>query len=159
MVNKPLYPTGLLQTETCLFMPKGAILQCLDYNLFLYTQITLTLWGSDAENFEPPGNPVVALKSARISEFGGGKNLSTVSGTTFKVNPEMRECYRLRSWYDNEGENISTTNLSARSGAGNFNTPWMSFKEVQDQNLGNAERGKFGFFFINNITIIQQKLG
>lgn len=47
----------------------------------------------------------------------------------------------MRSWYDNVGSTVDVTNISARSGLGNFNTPWMSFKEVQDQNLGNAEKG------------------
>ncbi|KAG5891263.1 hypothetical protein JTB14_019670 [Gonioctena quinquepunctata] len=79
------------------------------------TAVTLTLWGSDAENFDGVNNPVVVLKAARISEFGGGKNLSTISSTILKVNPEIKECYRLRG----------------------------CFKEVQDQNLGNAERGDY----------------
>lgn len=81
------------------------------------------------------------MKGARLTEFGGGKNLSTFNGTSIKINPEMPECYRLRSWYDNEGDSIDAANLSSKSGSGNFNTPWMSFKEVQEQNLGNAERG------------------
>lgn len=87
------------------------------------------------------GNPVIVLKGARVTEFAGGKSLSTFASTSMKINPEITECYRLRSWYDNEGESIDPTNLSSRSGIGNFNTPWMSFKEVQDQNLGNAEKG------------------
>lgn len=94
------------------------------------------------------------MKGARVSEFGGGKNLSTLSSTSVKINPEMPECYRLRSWYDNEGESIDPTNLSSKSGVGNFNTPWMSFKEVQEQNLGNAERGMYDKIF----QLIKEKL-
>lgn len=84
----------------------------------------------------------MVIKGARVSEFGGGKQLSNLSSSTLKLNPEIKECYRLRSWYDNEGSGISATNLSARGG-GNYNTPWMSFRDVQDQNLGNSERGEF----------------
>ncbi|CAG9818455.1 unnamed protein product [Phaedon cochleariae] len=107
------------------------------------TAVALTLWGSEAESFDGTNNPVLVIKGARVTEFGGGKSLSTVSSSNIKVNPEMKECYRIRGWYDGEGANMDATNISARSGAGGFNTPWMSFKEVQDQNLGNADKGDY----------------
>lgn len=88
------------------------------------------------------------MKGARVTEFGGGKSLSTLNSTTVKINPEMPECYRMRSWYDNEGENIEPTNLSSKTGIGNFNTPWMSFKEVQDQNLGHGDRGNYPILYL-----------
>ncbi|XP_074038930.1 replication protein A 70 kDa DNA-binding subunit-like [Leptinotarsa decemlineata] len=107
------------------------------------TGITLTLWSSDAENFDGVNNPVIVLKSVKIGEFGGGKNIFMISNSTLKVNPEMKKCYRLRGWYDSQGSIFEANNISARSGLRNFNTPWMSFKEMQDQNLGNAERGDY----------------
>nr|XP_023024582.1 replication protein A 70 kDa DNA-binding subunit-like [Leptinotarsa decemlineata] len=96
------------------------------------TGITLTLWGSDAENFDGVNNPVIVLKSVKIGEFGGGKHISMISSSTLQVNPEMKECYRLRGWYDSQGSSFEAKNISARSGLRNFNTPWMSFKEMQD---------------------------
>ncbi|XP_018574321.1 replication protein A 70 kDa DNA-binding subunit [Anoplophora glabripennis] len=107
------------------------------------TAVTLTLWGADAENFDGTNNPVVVIKCGRISEFGGGKSISSIGSTNIKINPDMKECYRIRGWYDSEGSNIETTNISARSGLGNFSAPWMSFKEVTDQGLGNGERGDY----------------
>ncbi|XP_076272924.1 replication protein A 70 isoform X2 [Rhynchophorus ferrugineus] len=93
--------------------------------------VTLTLWGAEAENFDGSNNPVVVLKGARISEFGGGKTLSTVSGTIMKLNPDLKESYRLKQWYDTEGNSVEATNVSARSGGSlGFNTPWMCFKEM-----------------------------
>ncbi|KAF7265349.1 hypothetical protein GWI33_021238 [Rhynchophorus ferrugineus] len=101
--------------------------------------VTLTLWGAEAENFDGSNNPVVVLKGARISEFGGGKTLSTVSGTIMKLNPDLKESYRLKQWYDTEGNSVEATNVSARSGGSlGFNTPWMCFKEVFDQQLGSS---------------------
>lgn len=107
------------------------------------TAINFTLWGTDAENFDGTNNPVVVIKGAKIGEFGGGKNLSMISSTTLKINPEMKECYRMRGWYDSEGENIQIKNLSARSGSGNFATNWMTFKEVKDQKLGSSDKGDY----------------
>ncbi|CAH0547198.1 unnamed protein product [Brassicogethes aeneus] len=105
--------------------------------------IALTLWGNDAESFDGTNNPVVVIKSAKLGEFGGGKNLSTIASSQMRINPELQECYRIRGWYDSEGVNIDATNISARSEMGNFNTPWMCFKDVQDQSLGNAEKGDY----------------
>ncbi|XP_056629805.1 replication protein A 70 kDa DNA-binding subunit [Diorhabda sublineata] len=107
------------------------------------TAINFTLWGTDAENFDGTNNPVVVIKGARVSEFGGGKNLSMLSSSTLKINPEMKECYRMRGWYDSEGQNVQIKNLSARSGSGNFSTNWMTFKEVKDQKLGSSDKGDY----------------
>ncbi|KRT83138.1 hypothetical protein AMK59_3541, partial [Oryctes borbonicus] len=104
--------------------------------------IYLTLWGSEAENFDGSSNPIITIKSAKLREFGGGKNLATAMTSIIKMNPDIPEAHRLRGWYDNTGMLNEVTNLSARLG-GNFNTQWMSFKEVRDQNLGNSERGDY----------------
>ncbi|KAJ8958164.1 hypothetical protein NQ318_006103 [Aromia moschata] len=107
------------------------------------TAINLTLWGAEAESFDGTNHPVVLIKGARLTEFGGGKNISTVSSSLMKTNPDIPECYRLRHWYDNGGSHSDATNLSARSGSGSLSTTWMSFSEVQDQGLGKAERGDY----------------
>ncbi|KAJ8924906.1 hypothetical protein NQ315_001063 [Exocentrus adspersus] len=107
------------------------------------TAVTLTLWGAEAENFQGSNNPVVVAKGVRVSEFGGGKSLSVVSSSNIKINPDIQECYRIRGWYDAEGSNIEANNISAKSGLGSFSAPWMSFKEVTDQGLGNGERGDY----------------
>lgn len=69
--------------------------------------------------------------------------MSLLGSSQFRVNPELSECYKMRGWYDSEGGNIDANNISTKTGAGSFNTPWMSFKEVQDQQLGNAEKGDY----------------
>ncbi|KAH1028515.1 replication protein A 70 kDa DNA-binding subunit [Dendroctonus ponderosae] len=103
------------------------------------SSVTLTLWGAQAENFDGSGNPVIALKGARISEFGGGKTLSTISGTLLKINPEITECYQLKGWFESDGMNANANDISARGGLGvSFTPPWMSFKQVVDQQLGSS---------------------
>ncbi|GJQ76792.1 hypothetical protein Trydic_g15003 [Trypoxylus dichotomus] len=104
--------------------------------------ISLTLWGTDAENFDGSSNPVVAIKGAKLGEFGGGKNLGTTMSSVMKINPDIPEAHRLRGWYDNSGMYNEVKNLSARMG-GNFNTQWMNFREVRDQNLGQSDRGDY----------------
>ena len=33
--------------------------------------VTLTLWGAEAEGFDGSKNPVMAIKGAKVSDFGG----------------------------------------------------------------------------------------
>ncbi|KAI4471655.1 replication factor a 1 rfa1 [Holotrichia oblita] len=104
--------------------------------------ISVTLWGQEAENFDGTSNPIIAIKGAKVGEFGGGKNLGTTMNGILKINPDIPEAHRLRGWYDNSGMHKEMKNLSARTG-GNFDAQWMNFKEVREQNLGHSERGDY----------------
>ena len=77
-------------------------------------QVSLTLWGQDAENFDGAGSPIVFIKGGKINEFGGGKSISMSSGSTMKINPDISEAHQLRGWYDNDGRNQDFSNVSAR---------------------------------------------
>lgn len=104
----------------------------------------MTLWGTEAENFDPVSQPVVVLKGCRVSEYNGGKTLSIVGGTTMKINPDMPDGHKLRGWFDNGGAVESTTFLSAKTGGGgNYNTEWLSFEEVKERNLGSGDTADY----------------
>ena len=45
----------------------------------------MTLWGSEAVGFDCSENPVVAVKSARLTEFMGGKSLTVQMNSTVLV--------------------------------------------------------------------------
>ncbi|RZC33487.1 BORA N, Rep fac-A C and/or tRNA anti-codon domain containing protein, partial [Asbolus verrucosus] len=96
-----------------------------------------------AETFDGSNNPVVLIKGAKIGEYGGGKSLSTIMNSHFKVNPDIAECYRLKGWYELEGSQVETQNISERGGIGALQTSWMTFKEVQDNELGHSYRGDY----------------
>lgn len=104
--------------------------------------VTLTLWGLDAENFNAAyQQPVVLIKSARVSEFNGGKTITVGNGSTFKINPDIVEGHKLRGWFDNGGGENITTSVSARTGAGsNFSTEWLTFQEAKAKGLGEGDR-------------------
>ncbi|XP_044271504.1 replication protein A 70 kDa DNA-binding subunit-like [Tribolium madens] len=107
------------------------------------TSVALTLWGTQADSFDPTNNPVVVIKGAKVGEFGGGKNLSTLMSSQLKLNPDIQECHRIKGWFDSEGQYETVTHLSERTGVGNFQTAWMNLKEVQDKGLGNSEKGDY----------------
>ncbi|CAJ0956924.1 unnamed protein product [Ranitomeya imitator] len=57
--------------------------------------VSTTLWGEDADKFDGSRQPVVAIKGARLSDFGG-RSLSVLSSSTFMINPDIPEAFKLR---------------------------------------------------------------
>lgn len=82
------------------------------------TTIVLTLWGKQAEDFTHEDHPILAIKSAKIGEFNGGKTLSSMMSSSFQLEPDLPQAHKLRGWYTNEGANIESKSLSKVGGAG-----------------------------------------
>ena len=59
--------------------------------------VTTTLWGEDTDKFDGSRQPVMAIKGARVSDFGG-RSLSVLSSSTVIMNPDIPEAYKLRGW-------------------------------------------------------------
>lgn len=94
--------------------------------------ITLTLWGADAQQFNVLNNPVIMLRSARISEFNGRKTLSLAAGSSMVVNPNNSDGIKLREWFDNGGAG-ALVNQSARSGTGSPAYAWTTLFDASVQ--------------------------
>ncbi|XP_058467652.1 replication protein A 70 kDa DNA-binding subunit [Malaya genurostris] len=105
--------------------------------------VQLTLWGEDAQTFPTATNPVVLVKGARVSEFGGGKSIGLVGGSVMKLNPDIEAAHKVRGWYDNGGGDNVTSSVSTRTGAGagaGYVTEWITFHEAKERNLGNGDK-------------------
>jgi len=83
----------------------------------LLFQVTLTLWGSQAEEFDGSLQPVLAVRNGRINEFGGGKSVSLLQSSVLQINPDITEAHKLRGWFDNIGSTQEQENISGRTGA------------------------------------------
>ncbi|KAH8042181.1 hypothetical protein HPB51_021265 [Rhipicephalus microplus] len=79
------------------------------------TEVSLTLWGDQAEKFDGSDNPVVAVKGARVSDFSG-VSLSLISSSMLQVNPDIPESHALMGWYSREGTLLQTHSLSNQRG-------------------------------------------
>ncbi|XP_074640731.1 replication protein A 70 kDa DNA-binding subunit-like [Tubulanus polymorphus] len=118
------------------------------------TQINLTLWGNDAENFEGDTNPVIAVKGAKISEFGG-RSLSVSMSSQMFINPDIPEAHLLRGWFDNEGCNAEFDSFRNDSQGGNQGgTNWKLFSEVKGGNIG---QDKPEYFTANGTILFIKK--
>ena len=92
--------------------------------------VNVTLWGEDAKKFDWQGFPVMALKGARVSDFGG-RSLSVSGGTSMLMNPDSKEAHLLRGWWESEGRNLSYSSFQGEGGAGgNQSTNWKTFQQV-----------------------------
>ncbi|XP_049943434.1 replication protein A 70 kDa DNA-binding subunit-like isoform X3 [Schistocerca serialis cubense] len=63
------------------------------------TTMKLTLWGKQAEEFSEAPGSVLAVRSAKQSDFGGQRSASVQPWSTVKVNPDIPEAHELRDWY------------------------------------------------------------
>ncbi|GAV55806.1 hypothetical protein ZYGR_0AY01990 [Zygosaccharomyces rouxii] len=111
--------------------------------------IAVGLWNQQAVDFNLPEGSVVAIKSVRVTDFGG-KSLSMGFSSTMIPNPEIPEAYSLKGWFDNTGRNMqyhslkeevnetnSTTNLTK------YISERITIATAQTQNLGRNEKGDF----------------
>lgn len=47
-------------------------------------EVNVTFWGSNADNFDPTGNPVVAIKGVKVSDYNG-VSLSSLGSSVIQV--------------------------------------------------------------------------
>lgn len=113
--------------------------------------ISLTLWGEDAVKFQGDSHPIVAVKGARISDFGG-RSLSALASSQLILNPDIREAHLLRGWYDREGASMDFASFrSDGAGASGMATNWKTFANVKSENLGQGDKPDY---FTSKATVI-----
>ncbi len=76
--------------------------------------VTCTIWGEEAEKFDGSQFPVVAVKAAKVSDFGG----RSLSANAVTDNPDIPEAHKLRGWFDSVGKDENTQSISGQRGAG-----------------------------------------
>jgi len=106
--------------------------------------IRATLWGQDAEKFDEYANrfPVLAIKGAKVSDFGG-RSLSIPSSSNFIVNPDIPEAHTLRGWYDNGGADEQTSSLSGQGMGDSVGGTYKTIAQIKEENLGAGEKADF----------------
>ncbi|XP_071381373.1 replication protein A 70 kDa DNA-binding subunit-like isoform X2 [Centroberyx affinis] len=105
--------------------------------------VTVTLWGEEAERFDGSELPVVAIKGARLSDFGG-RSLSVLFSSTVMVNPDIPEAFRLRAWYYQEGYALNSQSLTeTRSAGSGARVNWKTLSDVKNECLGQGEKAEY----------------
>ncbi|KAI8913069.1 hypothetical protein DFJ77DRAFT_466661 [Powellomyces hirtus] len=124
-------------------------------------EVRMTIWGQQAETFEPHDNPIVAAKGVKLGDFGG-RSLSLMGTSSMAANPDIPEAHNLRSWYDADGCTVSFhsyNNAPAGISAGGNRDPLKLISMIKDEGLGMGEkpdyftvRGTVGFIRPTNMS-------
>ncbi|KAI8928253.1 hypothetical protein BC831DRAFT_423805 [Entophlyctis helioformis] len=109
--------------------------------------VRLTLWGRQAETFEHHDNPIIAIKGARVGDWGG-RTLSCQMSSTVELNPQIEESYKLRAWYDSVGASMNFHAYSSTGGggggaAGGKSRAVKTIAQVKAENLGMGSESDF----------------
>nr|XP_057942104.1 replication protein A 70 kDa DNA-binding subunit-like isoform X2 [Doryrhamphus excisus] len=105
--------------------------------------VALTLWGDEAQNFDTSPHPVVAIKGARLTDFGG-RSLSALFSSTLMVNPDLPEAFKLRAWYNQMGHSLQSQSLTVPKFMGDdVRTNWKSLSDIKTEQLGHTEKADY----------------
>lgn len=105
--------------------------------------VTVTLWGEEAEKFNSSMQPVVAIRGARLSDFGG-RSLSALFSSTVMVNPDIPEAFSLRAWFDQEGYALERQSLTdTGSAGGGAKTNWKTLSDIKTEQMGHGEKADY----------------
>ncbi|XP_030633337.1 replication protein A 70 kDa DNA-binding subunit [Chanos chanos] len=118
--------------------------------------IQVTMWGAEAENFDATGQPILAIKGAKLSDFGG-RSLSTLFSSTVMINPDMPEAYKLKGWYDKEGHALDGQSMTEmRGGGGGGSTNWKTLADIKNEHLGHGDKADY-FTCIGTIVYLRKE--
>ncbi|KXS09224.1 replication factor-a protein [Gonapodya prolifera JEL478] len=111
-------------------------------------QVRLTLWGRQATEFRAEDNPVLAVKGARLGDYGG-RSLSASAGCSLVFNPDVPEATNLRAWYDHlqpKPDFNGYNNAGPGATAGGATARKDNFKmisQIKDESLGQSDTPDF----------------
>uniref|UniRef100_A0AAY5EDA0 Replication protein A subunit n=1 Tax=Electrophorus electricus TaxID=8005 RepID=A0AAY5EDA0_ELEEL len=118
--------------------------------------IQVTMWGTEAETFDGTEQPILAIKGAKLSDFGG-RSLSTLFSSTVMINPDIPEAYKLRGWYDKEGHALDAQSMTEmRGGGGGGPTNWKTLADVKNEHLGHGDKADY-FTCIGTIVYMRKE--
>lgn len=112
-------------------------------------QVELTLWGEQANKYneeELGNNAILAVKSCKVSDFGG-RSLSSTFQSQIYVNMDRPEAHALRAWYDMNRDTLSNIeNISKKergeggAGGGAQGNQRKVLSDIKDENLGMKDK-------------------
>lgn len=109
--------------------------------------VSVTIWGERALGApnEFVGNPVVAFRRARVSDYGGRTLSASTDGIT--CNPRIAETQKLLQWWNSGGSSAGATkslSTSGGGGAGRFPTfeERKTVASIKGENMGYKDADK-----------------
>ena len=120
--------------------------------------IRCTLWGKAAEDFEHDGGAVecvVAIKAARLSDYGG-RSLNSSFSSQLLINPDIPHASTLRAWYKQGGAAAGTHALTGAGGGGGAREQRIFISQIKDEHLGAGDKPAY-FTIKGGISFIRKE--
>ena len=119
--------------------------------------IRCTLWGKMAEQFEEQDSPILAIKGAKVGEYGG-RSISSGFDSFMELNPDVPYGHKLRGWYDSTGRSSSFQSYSGSSATGGTSgsNATITINQILENGLGSSEKPDY-FTVTGAITHIRQE--
>ena len=107
-------------------------------------EITCTVWGDKAKSArnEFDGNPVVAIKGVKVSDFGG-RTLSTLNSSSITKFPRVEQAEIVKSWFEDQaGAAMSSRKKVSNRQSGGRDTfeSRRTISAIKDESLGYNEK-------------------
>ena len=121
--------------------------------------VQMTIWGRQAQEFSAPPETVIAVKGAKVSDFGG-RSLSLFSSSMMQIDPDIEEAHTLNGWYKNIGRNETFNthaNMNVRpEGGEKRQEERKTLAQVKDEGLGMGENPDY-FVSLATVVFIRQE--
>ena len=105
-------------------------------------EIKVTLWGEDAINFVGTPGQVLAVKNIIVGDFKG-KTLSCAQNSVLELNPDLKEAYLLKGWYDTRADQM--TNVVHLSRGKDENPLYVYLCHINQQSIPEGTTVYFNF--------------
>ena len=119
--------------------------------------IRCTLWGKMAEQYEDSNHPILAIKGAKVGDYGG-RSLSSGFDSFMELNPDVPYGHKLRGWYDSVGSSINFQSFSGGSGGSGAigAEASITLSQISENRLGQSDKPDY-FTSTGTITHIRQE--
>ncbi|OWB73514.1 hypothetical protein B5S31_g3260 [[Candida] boidinii] len=111
--------------------------------------MNISLWNKDAVEFNLPSGSVIALKGAKVQDFGG-RSLSLTPSGSITFNPDTPESHKLKGWYDSQGVNENFKSLKQEDGPARSSLNSIpailerkTIRQAEMENLGHTSNQDF----------------
>jgi replication factor A1 len=105
--------------------------------------VRCTLWDKPAEDWDHEVGSIIAIKAARLSDYGG-VSMSASAGS-FEVNPDNEGAHDLKMWYEQEGKIGDVIKVTGAVGSGRGDRR-IALHQIKDENIGMSPDGKPDYF-------------
>ncbi|XP_055950085.1 replication protein A 70 kDa DNA-binding subunit-like [Argiope bruennichi] len=117
--------------------------------------MTLSLWGSDAEDYKCGDNHVIVVRRAKVTSFKGC-SLTVSPDSMFFIDPPIKEASALKSWYEHLGDTFDIK-LGTSDAFKEWNSqPWKICSEINAINFEDSDRAEY-FTIKATITEVQKE--